>query len=78
MNIVVYTTKTCAFCSMVKKFLTGKGLTFTAVDLDEQPHLRQDLLNRTGMMTVPIVQVNSEYVVGWNPAKLTEVINGAR
>lgn len=66
----VFTTKTCAYCQMVKKFLDMKGKEYKVVDLEENPEIRQSLLEKTGEMRVPITQVGEEYIVGWNPAKL--------
>lgn len=68
--IIVFTTKTCAYCQMVKKFLDMKGKEYKVVDLEENPEIRQSLLEKTGEMRVPITQVGEEYIVGWNPAKL--------
>ena len=68
--ITVFTTKTCAYCQMVKKFLDLKGKEYKVVDLEENPEIRQSLLEKTGEMRVPITQVGEEYIVGWNPAKL--------
>ncbi len=68
--ITVYTTTMCAYCQMVKQYLTMKGKEFKVVNLEEDPEKRQELINKTGAMTVPITQVGEEYIIGWNPAKL--------
>lgn len=68
--ITVFTTSTCAYCVMVKKFLSMKGKEFNVVNLDDNPDVRQELLNKTGAMTVPITKIGEEYIVGWNPGKL--------
>lgn len=68
--ITVYTTSTCAYCVMVKKFLTMKGKEFKVVNLDEEPEVRQSLWEKTGAMTVPITNKGDEYIIGWNPARL--------
>lgn len=73
--ITVYTTPTCAYCSMVKKFLDMNKQPYRLVNLDENPQVRQDLLEKTGAMTVPITEKDGEFVVGWNPAKLKELIS---
>lgn len=68
--ITVFTTTTCAYCVMVKKYLTMKGKEFNVVNLDDNPEMRQTLTEKTGASTVPIVQSGEEYIIGWNPAKL--------
>lgn len=68
--ITVFTTSTCAYCQMVKKFLTMKGKEYQVVNLDNEPEKRQELIEKTGAMTVPVTQVDDDYIIGWNPAKL--------
>lgn len=72
--ITVYTTQTCAFCPMVKKFLTMRGVEFKSVDVTDDLELRQSLINRTGVMTVPIIIRDDDFVVGWQPARLARLI----
>lgn len=84
--ITVYTTPTCAYCPMVKKFLDMHKQEYKVVNLEEDPEMRQKLLEKTGAMTVPITvverydvqhgsnQLVEDFVVGWQPAKLKELI----
>lgn len=74
--ITVFTTKTCAYCRMVKQFLEKRNLEYSTVDLEEHPGIRQQLLASTGAMTVPITEVNGQFIVGWQPAKLVELTKG--
>ena len=78
-KITIYTTNTCAYCAHVKKWLDSKGLTYDVINLDEQPELRQSVIDMSGAMTVPITVVETEdgdknITVGWNPAKLASAI----
>lgn len=85
MEATIFTTKTCAYCPMVVKWLQNKGIAFTKVELDDNPKLRQELLERTGAMTVPITKFDftdaeiengkkPAFVVGFNIGKLAEAI----
>ncbi len=81
-KITIYTTSTCAYCDMVKKWLTGKGLTFDVINMDEQPEVRQKIIEMSGAMTVPVTIVEDatdptapkNITVGWNPAKLASAV----
>lgn len=59
---------------MVKRFLSLKGKEYKEVNLDDDQELRQQLMNKTGVMTVPITQIGDEYIIGWNPSKLGALI----
>jgi len=78
-NITIFTTSTCAYCPMVKKFLTAKGLPYDEVNLDESPQRQAEVLQLSGALTVPVTVVTKEddsksVVVGYNLAKLAPAI----
>lgn len=75
MKLKVFTTNTCAYCHMVKKYLTNKGKEFTEVNLDENPQEQQEALRLSGALTVPVTVAyeNDEprkVVVGFNIPQL--------
>lgn len=78
-NITIFTTNTCSYCVMVKRYLTTKGLTYEEVNLDEHPQRQQEVLAMSGAMTVPVTVVTKqddsrEVVVGYNLAKLVPAV----
>ncbi len=78
-NITIFTTKTCAYCPMVKKYLAAKGFSYDEVNLDEHPQRQQEALAISGALTVPVTVVTKqddtqEVVVGYNLAKLAPAI----
>lgn len=78
-NITIFTTTTCAYCPMVKKYLTTKGLSYDEVNLDQNPERQAEALELSGALTVPITVVTKEddsksVVVGYNLAKLAPAV----
>jgi glutaredoxin 3 len=78
-NITVFSTPTCAYCPMVKKWLTSKGLSYEEVDLVEHPERQQEVLEMSGALTVPVTVVTKqdntkEVIVGLNLARLAPAV----
>ncbi len=73
--VTVYTTDSCAFCPMVKKYLTMKNVQFQEVNVSTDSNTRAELFAKTGMMTVPVTTNGAEFVVGWNPGQLAKLIS---
>lgn len=78
-NITVFTTNTCAYCVMVKKWLDSKGLAYETVNLDEQPERQKEAYEASGQLAVPVTIVtkeddSKEVVVGYNLAKLAPAV----
>jgi glutaredoxin 3 len=82
-TISIYTTNTCVYCNQVKKFLENKGLTYSLINLDDNPERTNELLELTGQLAVPVTVVADaddenapkDVTVGWNPAKLTAAVS---
>lgn len=78
-NITIFTTNTCAYCAMVKKYLDAKGQNYDVVNLDEHPHRQQEALQLSGALTVPVTVVtkgddSQEVIVGYNLARLAPAV----
>jgi glutaredoxin 3 len=78
-NITIFTTNTCAYCVMVKKWLGAKGYAYEEVNLDLQPERQQEAYEVSGQLAVPVTVVTKqddtkEVVVGYNLAKLAPAV----
>lgn len=78
-NITIFTTNTCSYCVMVKRFLDMKGQKYDVVNLDENPERQQEALALSGALTVPITVItkddeSQEVVVGYNLSRLAPAI----
>lgn len=71
----IYTTNTCAYCVMVKRFLDMKKAKYEVINLDDQPERQAEAMALSGALTVPVTTNGSSVVVGWNPGKLVGLIN---
>lgn len=78
-NITIFTTNTCAYCGMVKKWLGSKGFNYEEVNLDTNPERQKEAFELSGALSVPVTVVTKgddsrEVVVGFNLAKLAPAI----
>lgn len=78
-NITIFTTNTCAYCAMVKRYLDAKHHRYDVVNLDDHPERQAEALALSGALTVPVTVVTKqddsrEVVVGYNLAKLAPAI----
>lgn len=78
-DITIFTTNTCGYCVMVKRYLTSKGQTYQEVNLDTNPERQKEALELSGALTVPVTVVTKEddskhVVVGFNLSQLAPAI----
>lgn len=78
-NITIFTTNTCSYCVMVKRYLQSKGHNYEEVNLDQDPSRQAEAYELSGALTVPITVVTKqddsrEVVVGYNLSKLAPAV----
>ncbi|WP_026583333.1 glutaredoxin family protein [Bacillus sp. J33] len=66
-DITVYTTNVCPYCTMVKNFLDQQGLPYKEVNVQNDQREAQKLVETTGQMGVPQINVNGKWVLGYDP-----------
>lgn len=73
-EIKVYTTNTCPYCTMMKNFLNEKGLPFEEVNVLQDPIAADQLVKTTGEMGVPQTEINGQWVLGFDPEKVMQLV----
>jgi len=73
--IKVYSTPTCPYCITLKKFLKEKGIDFSDIDVSSDEKELQEMIDKSGQMGVPVININGEIVVGFDRNKIIELLN---
>ena len=64
-GIEVYSSLWCPFCARAKALLDRKGVAYREIDVDRDPNLRQQMMQRAGgRRTVPQIFVDGRHVGG--------------
>jgi glutaredoxin 3 len=64
-QVEIYTTMFCPYCSRARALLEHKGVTFTEIDIMEEPGRRDEMIRRAGGRTsVPQIFINDEHIGG--------------
>ncbi len=71
-EIKVYSTPTCPYCKMVKKFLQDNSISYQDLNVAEDRAALEDIINRSGQMGVPVIDIDGELVIGYNQVQLKE------
>ncbi len=65
-EILIYTTNICPYCMMAKRLLDKKGLTYTEINVDAEPGLREEMMRKTNRRTVPQIYIGDYHVGGFD------------
>jgi len=70
-KVIVYSTPTCPYCVMLKKFLKEKGVEFEDINVAEDQEKAQYMVEKSGQMGVPVLEVDGEFIVGFEKEKIS-------
>jgi glutaredoxin-like YruB-family protein len=69
-TVTIYSTPTCHFCQMTKDFLKDKGIPYTEYDVAHDLEKRQEMIQKSGQMGVPVIFVGDQLIVGFDQERL--------
>jgi len=72
MVVKVYSTPTCPWCHKVKDFLKENKIKFEDIDVSSNQKAGQEMVEKSGQMGVPVIDVDGKIIVGFNEGKLKE------
>lgn len=73
-NVSVYTTPTCQYCKMAKDFFQANNVEYKELDVSADEALRNEMVEKSGQMGVPVIDIEGEIVVGFDEPKLRELL----
>ncbi len=74
-NVKIYTTPTCSYCKMAKEFFKQNNIAYAEKDVAVDTKARDEMINKSGQMGVPVIFVGDDIVVGFDRARLSELLN---
>ena len=78
MKIKIYTRPACPWCKKLKELLKKKRIRFEELDITEESEYRDELLEKTGQLAVPVTDIEGEIIIGFDVEKLEEAIEKAK
>lgn len=60
----------------MRDFLTEHGVPFVERNIRQDPRAKQELLERTGALVVPVVFIGDNKVVGWDQDQIAAHLAG--
>ncbi len=74
-NVTIYTTPSCVYCKMAKEFFKENKIEYSEKDIAEDDSAKEEMVERTGQMGVPVIMVDDESVIGFDKERLSELLS---
>lgn len=73
-NVKVYGTSSCPFCLKVKQYLKDNSVEFEDIDVSAGQDKVQEMIEKSGQMGVPVLDIEGEIIVGFDKDKIAQAL----
>jgi Glutaredoxin-like protein, YruB-family len=73
MTVKVYSTPDCPWCRKAKEYLKVKNIPFEDIDVSTDMQAATDMVQKSGQRGVPVLEIDGQIVIGFNPRKIDEL-----
>ncbi len=74
MDIKIYTTPACVYCSMAKKFFQENKIKYAEIDVASDASSREEMIKKTGQMGVPVIEIDNETIIGFDKRRISQIL----
>ena len=73
-NVKLYTTEWCTWCQRVKEFFKQHKLNYTEYNVGADEKARDDMIKKSKQTGVPVIDIDGKIVIGYDEARLRELL----
>jgi glutaredoxin 3 len=73
-TVTIYSTPTCHFCHAAKAYFDENGVTYEDHNVLDDLAKREEMVDMTGQMGVPVIRIGDDVVIGFDQAKIEELL----
>jgi glutaredoxin 3 len=74
-KLVIYSTTTCPYCKRAKEYLSRKGISYAEYNVAADRKAAREMLKKSGQLSVPVIIIDDEVIVGFNQAQLARLLS---
>ena len=73
-KVRVFSTKMCPYCLTLKNFLKKHNISFEEIDVTEDEVAQKEMIEKSGQIGVPVVDIDGEFVTGFDKGKIIKFL----
>ena len=74
-DVKVYSTPNCPYCRKTKEFLEENHIEYEEINVAADKQKAQEMMAKTGRMSVPVIDIDGNYIVGYDEPALKESLH---
>jgi len=77
-QVEIYSTPFCAYCKLAKEYFKTNNVSYTEYDVAADVQRRQEMLDKTRQMGVPVIIIDGKIIVGFDKSKIKQLLGISR
>ncbi len=73
-KVTIYSLPTCHYCKNAKEFFKAKGIEFTDYDVAADKDKAQEMMDKSGQMSVPVIFIDDKMIIGFDQAAIEKTL----
>jgi glutaredoxin-like YruB-family protein len=73
-KVTLYTTPSCQYCEQAKEYMKDHDIDYKYYDVSEDTDRRKEMIEKSGQMGVPVIELGDEMMVGFDPERFEEMV----
>ena len=74
MEVIVYSTNTCPWCTKVKDYLDEKNVSYTEHNVGADYDKAMEMVRKSGQQGVPVLDIGGNIVVGFDKDNIDRIL----
>lgn len=74
-KVRIFTTVSCPYCFTLMEFFKEHNIEFEEVDVSKNEKAREEMIEKSGKMEVPVIEIDGEIVAGFDKEKIVKLLN---
>jgi glutaredoxin 3 len=75
MDVKIYSTPSCPWCTVAAKYLSSKNVAFEEIDVSTDRNAALEMVRKSGQRGVPVIDIDGEIIVGFNQGAIDKLLN---
>ncbi|OGY31156.1 MAG: NrdH-redoxin [Candidatus Andersenbacteria bacterium RIFCSPHIGHO2_02_FULL_45_11] len=73
-QVIIYSTPSCGWCKAAKQYFTEHNVAYTEKDVAADVFARDEMLQKSKQMGVPVIDIDGEITIGFNQPRLAQLL----
>ncbi len=73
-KVRIFSTPSCVYCQTLKGYMKNHDVSFEDIDVSSNDKLLDEMIEKSGQMSVPVVDIDGQFIIGFDKGKINELL----